>query len=133
MPLSLAQQGARLLLACRFESYENDRSLSLHRMTRARDTGVRFERPQDLDLQRYDDDGRFGFGQGETIQLVFRLPRDAALHLRESPLSIDQKRVEVDGQREFTASVVESLQLRWWPCGFGKRLTLISPKSLLEK
>jgi predicted DNA-binding transcriptional regulator YafY len=132
MPLGLAQQGARLLLACRFEGYNNDRSLALHRITQAKDTGVSFERPPDFDLQRYDDDGCFGFGQGKTIRLVFRLPMEAALHLRESPLSIDQEVEEVSGQCEFRATVVESLQLRWWLRGFGRQLTLISPASLLD-
>ncbi|PLC06035.1 WYL domain-containing protein [Variovorax sp. RO1] len=133
MPLGLAQQGARLLLACRFDGYQDDRSLSLHRMDRAKDTGISFERPPDFDLERYDDEGRFGFGQGKTIQLVFRLPAEPALHLKESPLSSDQKVVEVNGQYEFRASVVESRQLRWWLRGFGKQLTLISPKSLLDE
>lgn len=131
MPLGLAQQGSRLLLACRFEGYDNDRSLALHRMTWAQDTGLSFERPVEFDLQRYDDDGRFAFGQGKTIQLVFRLPVNVGLHLTESPLSADQTEKLIGDQYEFSATVVESQQLRWWLRGFGPQLTLISPDSLL--
>lgn len=133
MPLGLAQQGARLLLACRFEGYDNDRSLSLHRMTLAIDTGRPFERPPGFDLQRYDDDGRFGFGNGETIELVFRLPVEAGLHLTESRLHKDQSVRQVGRQYEFRATVVKSEQLRWWLRSFGRQLTLIQPKTLLDE
>ena len=132
MPLGLAQQGARLLLACRFEGYQDDRSLSLHRMIRATDTNLTFDRPPGFDLQRYDDEGRFGFGQGKTIELVFRLPIEAGLHLTESRLNKDQTVKQVGEQYEFRATVVESQQLRWWLRSFGRQLTLISPKSLLD-
>jgi len=132
MPLGLAQQGARLLLACRFDGRQDDRSLSLHRIVCAKDTGIGFDRPPEFDLQRYDDEGRFGFGHGKTIRLVFRLPAEAGLHLKESPLSSDQEVVELGGEYEFRATVVESLQLRWWLRGFGKKLTLICPTSLLN-
>ena len=133
MPLGLAQQGSRLLLACRFEDYDDDRSLALHRMTRAHNTGLPFERPNGFDLQRYDDDGRFAFGQGKTIQIVFRLPVNVGLHLTESRLSADQTEKQIGDQYEFSATVVESQQLRWWLRSFGPLLTLISPKSLLEE
>jgi len=133
MPLGLAQQGARLLLACRFEGYQDDRSLALHRVIKAKDTGLSFERPKDFDLQRYDDDGRFGFGHGKTIELVFRLPIAAGLHLKESPVSEDQRVIERGDQYEIRATVVESLQLRWWLRGFGKQLEVIRPKGLLDE
>lgn len=133
MPLGLAQQGSRLLLACRFEGYHDDRSLALHRMNAAKDTGLSFERPSDFDLQRYDNDGRFGFGHGKAIELVFRLPVAAGLHLTESPLSDDQQVRELGDQYEFRATVVESEQLRWWLRGFGRQLELINPKDLLDE
>lgn len=133
MPLGLAQQGARLLLACRFEGYEDDRSLSLHRMIHAKDTGLPFDRPPGFDLQRYDDEGRFGFGRGKVIQLVFRLSRDAGLHLTESPLSKDQTVREIGDQYEFRASVVESPQLRWWLRSFGRQLRMVRPAGFLDQ
>jgi predicted DNA-binding transcriptional regulator YafY len=120
MPLGLAQQGPRLYLVCRYRGYENERSLALHRILSAEATTLAFERPREFDLKKYDDDGRFGFGEGELVQLTFRIDRDNGLHLLESPLSSDQQVVELDdGQLEITATVVDSAMLEWWLRGFG--------------
>ena len=64
MPLGLAQQGPRLYLVCRFENFDNERSLALHRITAARSSNLVFDRPKEFDLRRFDDEGRFGFGSG---------------------------------------------------------------------
>ncbi|MBP7544944.1 MAG: WYL domain-containing protein, partial [Acidovorax sp.] len=61
MPLGLAQQGPRLYLVCRYEGFDNERSLALHRIRKAQASTLGFERPTNFDFQRYDDDGRFGF------------------------------------------------------------------------
>ncbi|WP_232315221.1 helix-turn-helix transcriptional regulator [Aquincola tertiaricarbonis] len=131
MPLGLAQQGARLLLACRFDGHDDVRALAVHRLQSAKDTGMPFKRPADFDLQAYEEDGRFGFSTGKRISLVFRLPKLAGVHLTESPLSPDQTVRESAGGYEFTATVTESEQLKWWLRGFGADLELISPRGLL--
>ena len=94
-----------------------------------------FERPKTFDLKRYDDDGRFGFGEGEKVNLVFRIERSAGLHLMETPLSTDQQVVErKDGQLEITATVIDSLMLEWWLRGFGEAVTDIKklPANILK-
>ena len=109
MPLGLAQQGPRLYLVCRFDGFNNERSLALHRIRKAEASTLTFERPAEFDLQKYDDDGRFGFGEGHRVQLRFRITKDAGLHLTESPLSTDQQYVEAqDGWLEIIATVVDS-------------------------
>ena len=64
MPLGLAQQGPRLYLIGRFQGFNDERSLALHRIVRARASTLTFERPKEFDLQRFDDEGRFSFGDG---------------------------------------------------------------------
>jgi predicted DNA-binding transcriptional regulator YafY len=133
MPLGLAQQGPRLFLVCRFDGYDDERSLALHRMHAATDTGLGFARPAGFDLARFDDEGRFGFGAGKRIQLVFRLPKVTGLHLLETPLSADQQfRSLRDGRVEFSATVVESQQLRWWLRHFGEQLQMVKPRGFLR-
>ena len=133
MPLGLAQQGPRLFLVCRFEGYDDDRTLALHRMRHAKDSGLPFERPLGFDLRRFDDEGRFGFGDGRRLELVFLLPQIAALHLLETPVSLDQQvRTLPDGRSEFKVTVVDSQQLRRWLRGFGSALELRKPRGLLE-
>ena len=131
MPLGLAQQGPRLYLVCRFEGFENECSLALHRIAKAEVTAATFERPRDFDLQRYDDAGRFGFGEGQRIKLVIQLAMAAGAHLLETPLSTDQRVVEKADGYLISATVVKSEQLKWWLRGFGDELTVIRPKNLL--
>ena len=129
MPLGLVQQGSRLYLVCRYQGFDNERNLALNRIAAAEVSTLTFERPKTFDLKRYDDDGRFGFGEGEKVRLVFRIERSAGLHLMESPLSADQQVIErKDGQLEITATVVDSAMLEWWLRGFGNQISAIKRK-----
>ena len=119
MPLGLAQQGPRMYLVCRFEGYDNERSLALHRMISASASTLTFDRPKDFDLKQFDDNGRFGYGDGTKIRLSFRIEKDAGLHVVECPLSHDQQVVELKDAFEITATVVDTAMLDWWLRGFG--------------
>jgi len=134
MPLGLAQQGPRLYLVCRFCGCEDERSLALHRMISAKASTLTFERPKDFDLKQFDDDGRFGYGDGTKIRLSFRIEKEAGLHVVECPLSHDQKVVELDSVYEITATVVDSDMLDWWLRGFGAAVTRVrkTPLKLRE-
>lgn len=123
MPLGLAQQGPRLYLVCRYRDFENERSLALHRIISAQASTFSFERPKEFDLQKYDADGRFGFGEGKRIRLTFRIDKGAGLHLLESPLSLDQEVKDLGEQFEISATVVETAQLDWWLRGFGEQVS----------
>ena len=122
MPLGLAQQGPRLYLVCRYRGYENERSLALHRILSAEATTLTFVRPKEFDLKKYDDDGRFGFGEGKRIRLQFCIEKAAGLHLLESPLSADQVAKELPEAYEIAATVVDSAMLNWWLRGFGESI-----------
>ncbi|MBK8134158.1 MAG: WYL domain-containing protein [Gammaproteobacteria bacterium] len=126
MPLGLVQQGPSLYLVCRYRGYDNERNLALHRILSAEISTLTFVRPKDFDLRKYDDDGRFGFGEGEKIRLSFRIERDAGFHLLESPLSNDQQVVELEnGKLEIVATVVDSAMLDWWLRGFGESVCAV--------
>jgi len=130
MPLGLAQQGPRLYLVCRYQAYENERSLALHRIVSAEASTLTFDRPKEFDLKQYDDDGRFGFGEGQRIRLHFRIEKAAGLHLLESPLSADQVVEELPDAYEITATVVDSAMLERWLRGFGEAVTYVQRKPL---
>ena len=126
MPLGLAQQGERMYLVCRFEGYDNERSLALHRLVAATASGLPFERPASFDLQAFDDEGRFGVGDGQRVRLQFTVTQHAGLHLLESPLSKDQVVVEGADGYTLTATVVETLLLHRWLRGFGSDVWAVS-------
>jgi predicted DNA-binding transcriptional regulator YafY len=125
MPLGLAQQGPRLYLVVRFEGYDNERSLALHRISQAKVVDLDFSPPQEFDLQRYDDDGRFGFGDGKRIKLKFRIEKGAGQHLVETPLSEDQTCVVGKTHLTISATVVDSARLWWWVRGFGDAISQV--------
>ena len=119
MPLGIAQQGTRMYLVCRFEGYDNERSLAMNRISKAEISTLTFDRPTQFNLKQYDDDGRFGYGEGKKIRLVFRISKPAGLHLLESPLSSEQSVTEHEDCYEIAATIVDSAQLTWWLRGFG--------------
>lgn len=125
MPLGLAQQGPRLYLVCRFQGYDNERSLALHRMHSAQ-AGLPFERPSNFDLQQFDEDGRFGISKGQRVLLSFRIRKGVGLHLLESPLSRDQTVEEAGEDYRITATVVETVFLAQWLRGFGNAIADVS-------
>lgn len=123
MPLGLAQQGPRLYLVCRYQGYSNERSLALHRILSAETTTRSFDQPREFNLRKYDDDGRFGYGDGKRVRLQFQIKKAAGLHLLESPLSTDQVVKELAGTYEISATVVDSAMLNWWLRGFGTTIS----------
>ena len=128
MPLGLAQQGPRMYLVCRYEGYENERCLALHRFVSAKASTLTFERPKEFDLKRFDDDGRFGYGDGTKIRLSFRITKEAGLHVVECPLSLDQRVVELVDAYDITATAVDSAMLDWWLRGFGDAVSKIQKR-----
>ncbi|MDH5859182.1 helix-turn-helix transcriptional regulator [Lampropedia aestuarii] len=118
MPLGLVQQEQCLYLVCRYDGYDNERHLALHRMHKATVEPWTFERPR-FDLKKYGADGHFGFGEGKLVRLQFRIAKDAGFHLSESKLSKDQQFVEEDDCFAITATLVDSAMLQWWLNGFG--------------
>jgi predicted DNA-binding transcriptional regulator YafY len=125
MPLGLAQQGPRIYLVCRFDGYDNQRILALHRINTATDCGLPFERP-DFDLAAYDGEGHFAVGNGERIRLQFEIDKAPGKHLLESPLSEDQTVIEGPGRYTITATVQQTLLLDRWLNSFGAAIRNIN-------
>lgn len=126
MPLGLAQQASNLYLVCRYDGFTEERTLALHRIQAAQVSTFTFNRPPEFNLEQYNTDGRFGFGNGKRIKLVFQITKQAGFHLLETKITADQVVKEIDDMMEFTTTVVESNQLNRWLLGFGDELRVIS-------
>lgn len=111
--LALLSKGPRLYLVCRYRDYENERSLALPDHS-AKASTLTFERPKDFDLQKYDDDGRFGFGEANVFVFHSVLTRAQASTYWNLRYRLIQRVVEIDDQYEITATVVDTAQLKWW-------------------
>ena len=125
MPLGLAQQGVGLYLVCRFEGFDDERILALHRIQKASASTLTFDRPR-FSLKQYDLDGHFGFGDGKKIRLEFEIEKGAGAHLLEMQLSEDQEVEDLGGHYKIAATVVETARLEWWLRGFGSQVAKIS-------
>lgn len=125
MPLGIAQQGNRLYLVCRFEGHNNERSIAVHRIQQAQLSSFTFEPPAEFDLAQYDNDGRFGFGEGKQCRLQFCINKAQGYFLYETPLSHDQEIEEQAEQLSVSATVTDSLFLHRWLKGFGEAVSNI--------
>ncbi|WP_041054716.1 helix-turn-helix transcriptional regulator [Vibrio owensii] len=119
MPLGLAQQGHRMYLVCRFDGYQNERSIAVHRVNTAVVSTFSFERPKEFKLSQYDADGRFGFGEGNKITLKLDVKSELALLLSETPISHDQTISNLNDKYQVSATVVDSKLLDQWLSGLG--------------
>jgi predicted DNA-binding transcriptional regulator YafY len=126
MPLGLVQQGPRMYLACRFEGYDDNRSLALHRIKAATASTLQFERPTDFDLQQLNDDIGFSDGPPTMIRLCFRIDKANGLHILECPLSADQTFKELPDGYEITATVADTDVLGRWLSSFGGRVSEVT-------
>lgn len=123
LPLGLAQQGQRMYLVCRFDGYEDNRALAIHRIRSAKGSTLLFKRPKGFDLKQYDDEGRFGFGEGKRVNLTFRIKKDYGYFLLETKLSADQVIRDLGAAYEVSATVVDSSMLEWWLRSFGDNVS----------
>lgn len=126
MPLGLVQQGPRMYLTCRFDGYEDTRSLALHRMQSAEASTLTFERPMDFSLNQANEDLSFSDGSPKLVRLSFTIDKANGLHIVECSLSNDQQVVDVGDAYEVTATVVQTDVLDRWLTGFGDAISAIS-------
>lgn len=135
MPLGLAQQGVRMFMPCRFEGYDDTRNLALHRIQSAKCSNLTFQRPENFDLQAYDDNGRFAFGVGGQITIHLWIKEELAVLLGESPLAVNQVITPYVGQKggsELKATLIDSSLLVWWIRSQGQGVQVLGPQRLID-
>jgi predicted DNA-binding transcriptional regulator YafY len=135
-PLGLIFSDPVIYLAATLWDYPDVRLLALHRLESARLLKDGSRRPADFDLDEYLGAAmEFPSEHSEgTLKLSFLMAADVAHHLRESPLSDNQKisKAENDVVR-VSATVNDTRQLRWWLLGFGSNVEVLEPLSLREE
>mgnify|MGYP005846697471 CR=1 FL=1 len=130
-PLGLVLREGVIYLLVTIEQFTDLRQLVAHRILSARVIEAPATEPEGFDLDAYIAAGGFSYVETGTIQLVLRVDAYAAEHLLESPIAGDQTaRTLDDGRVEFTATVVDTKQLRWWLTGFGDALEVVEPPEL---
>lgn len=113
--------------------YQDIKQLALHRMVDVTPLDKEVTDIPGFDLQAYINSAAFHIpDEGKpTIHLKVRFSPGAAAHLRETPLSEDQRLIEEDdGDVLVSATVANTQQLRWWLLGLGDGAEVLSPKAL---
>jgi predicted DNA-binding transcriptional regulator YafY len=142
-PRGLVYRDGILYVVSTLFDYTDLKHLSLHRMDSADLLDEPVKPMKRFNLERYVREyfdyplqatETTGSAAGRvTKNLSVRLLFDgvAALHLEESPLSSDQRiQHHPDGSVEFTATVANTMRLRWWLLGFGDRVEVLAPEGL---
>jgi predicted DNA-binding transcriptional regulator YafY len=130
-PLGLVQRGQVIYLVCTIKTYPHVRLLALHRIRSVQLLNTPISIPADFDLDEYISSGALGWFPKDTIRLEAAFSSEVASHLEETPLSEDQAMTELpDGRIKLSATVRETLQLRWWLQGFGDSVEVLAPPEL---
>lgn len=131
MPLAIVQQGAVIYLICRYEGFNDNRLLAIHRLRKVEISTFGFERPKDFDLKTYQEEGHLGFGVNGQIRVAFSITKSAGFHLTETPLSKDQQILEESEHHyRFQATVADNDMLNWWLRKFGEDIWDIEKSTL---
>ncbi|WP_430226936.1 helix-turn-helix transcriptional regulator [Paraburkholderia tropica] len=144
-PLALVESAGVMYMVAQDPSFEPRkdkpkikwlRSLfRLDRIVSAAESGKTFAYPEDFSLRSYvEAEQAFNFLTEPAVQLSVAFDGNAGNHLKETPMSKDQKLETLDdGRLKVTGTVIPSLKLRWWLRSFGASVEILSPPSLREE
>ncbi len=133
-PLGLVYRDTVIYLVCTLWEYEDVKQLALHRMDEVELLEkTNAHKPSDFDLDRYiSEEGSFLYvhSPSETMRVKIKFYTDTVQHLSETPLSDDQLIQYEDNFSIVEATVLDSMQLRWWLLGFGEHIEVLEPAEL---
>ena len=134
-PLGLVMTDNIPYLVVTFWNYQDVRQLPLPRFELAELLDEPVTPPPNFSLQEYVTAGEFSYRQSEEqIKLKIRMSEGRALHLKETKLHPDQLWSDLgDGRVKISATVYDSLQLRFWLNGFGSDVEVLEPAELREE
>jgi predicted DNA-binding transcriptional regulator YafY len=133
-PLGIFLRGQTPYLVARTEKHTHLLTLPFHRFKEAEMLDEPVSVPPDFNLDTELGKGMAEFGNGTQIKLELSCNDDLAFHLGETPLSADQtmEKLEEDDHR-ISATVNDTMQLRWWLLAQGAQIEVLAPESLREE
>jgi predicted DNA-binding transcriptional regulator YafY len=135
-PLGIVSRMGVIYLICTLWNYGNIKQFALHRFTHAEILDDKAETPEGFSLNEYvSQDKEFSYTESKKpIVLEALFDKRTAGHLAETPLSEDQTLSETDdGRMLLNATVLNSLELKWWLQAFGDNVEVLAPKELRQK
>ena len=131
-PYGLLHRDSTTELVGKIVNDNKTRRWPLHRMQTARALNNKSVIPRNFDLDEYikTDLAHPLSGNLITFQAWIKKDSQAFNHVLETQLSADQKIKYVKDGLIVTATVNETIELKWWVLGLGERIKVLKPKSL---
>ena len=133
-PYGLLHRDSTTELVGKINNDNKIRRWPLHRIQTAQALGVKSVTPRSFDLDEYiKSDLAFPLS-GEIIKLKAWIKNDQQSfnHVLETRLSSDQKIEYVKDGLIITATVNETIELKWWILGLGDRIKVLKPRNLRD-
>lgn len=133
-PLGLIQRGQLIYLLCSYEKSNTPLTLAIHRIKSAEALANKAIAPDGFDLDQSIQNGLLQFQRHKITEFEAIFDKNAAHHLLDTPLSMDQHITDIDDQHvRVTASIADTEQLKWWILGFGIKVKVLKPISLRKR
>jgi predicted DNA-binding transcriptional regulator YafY len=135
-PLGLVFRDGVVYLVGTAKEYPDVRHFVLHRMSAPKVLDAPCRRPPRFDLHTYvKQEQIFAYPLSKgRIRLKALFSAGSAVHLSERLLSKDQRlTAQKDGRVLLQATVLDTLELRWWLRGFGDKAEILAPQTLREE
>lgn len=131
-PLGMAFVEGLTYLIATLNEHDDPKLLLLHRILEVNPTDIPVTVPEGFALEEYSRELSFPIGDDIKLKVLFHDQADID-RLRETPISDDQKIIEMKGGWQLQATTGNSYQLRWWLRGYGERVEVLEPTSLREE
>lgn len=134
-PLGLVHRDGVTYLVATREGSTHIPLFALHRMKNPVRSDRPSREPDGFNLRHYiEEERQFDWPIERNIKLKLRLGPYTRTYFEERPLSHDQQIIPIKGSdaSRLTASVQETMSLRWWLMSFGASVEVLAPKKLRE-
>jgi len=135
-PLGIVSRMGVLYLVCTLWDYQDIKQFALHRFITAEPSAEPYRENTDFNLQEYTkEQHQFSYPTTqEPIRLKALFEKNIAWHLAETPLSDDQILMPQQDERVLLeATILETLELKWWLLSFGDNVEVVEPIALRER
>ncbi len=135
-PQGIICRGAMIYLLAVCDGYEEIRQFACNRIRSAESLSLKAKRMEGFNASEYAEMQCADYGEDPSIvRFEARFTRAAVLHLKETPLSVDQviaPDVEKEGWFRLSAQLKITEVLRWWLQGFADQVEVLKPQSLRD-
>jgi len=135
-PLVIVSRMGVLYLVCTLWDYQDIKQFALHRFVSAEPSTELYRENTDFNLQEYTkEQHQFSYPTTqEPIRLKALFEKNIAWHLAETPLSDDQILIPQQDERVLLeATILETLELKWWLLSFGDNVEVVEPIALRDR